>query len=205
MKVKIQIKKLLTRLKIKRAKELLDISNYAILGQSFAFDIRHPIEKHVFLSIDDYSIVQGNYIFEKDSGYISIGKNCHIGNSTFISIDSISVGNDVTIAFGCTIYDHNSHSTNFIDRISDTMQEYHDIKKHNDEIYDKNWSVVRSAPIRICDKVWIGMNCIILKGVTIGEGAIIAAGSVVVKDVSPWTMVGGNPARKIKKVEKNKL
>lgn len=45
------------------------------------------------------------------------------------------------------------------------------------------------------------MNCLILKGVTIGEGAIVAAGSVVTKDVKPWTMVGGNPAVYIKDVK----
>ena len=45
------------------------------------------------------------------------------------------------------------------------------------------------------------MNCIILKGVTIGEGAVVAAGSVVTKDVPPYTMVGGNPARKIKDIK----
>ena len=60
--------------------------------------------------------------------------------------------------------------------------------------------MVKTALIKICSKAWIGMNCIILKGVTIGEGAIVAAGSVVTKDVKPWTMVGGNPAVYIKDV-----
>ena len=46
--------------------------------------------------------------------------------------------------------------------------------------------------------MWIGCNCIILKGVTIGEGAVVAAGSVVTKDVPPKALVGGNPAKIIK-------
>lgn len=46
---------------------------------------------------------------------------------------------------------------------------------------------------------WIGMNAMIMPGVTIGEGAIVAAGSVVAKDVPPYTIVGGNPAKEIKK------
>ncbi|MBK8021791.1 MAG: hypothetical protein IPK19_10285 [Chloroflexi bacterium] len=54
------------------------------------------------------------------------------------------------------------------------------------------------APIRICDKAWIGFNAVILKGVTIGEGAIVGAGSVVTKDVPAWTVVAGNPARIIR-------
>ena len=56
-----------------------------------------------------------------------------------------------------------------------------------------------TAPITIGDGVWIGARAIILPGVNIGEGAIIAAGSIVTKDVEPWTVVGGNPAKFIKK------
>ena len=53
-------------------------------------------------------------------------------------------------------------------------------------------------PIIIEDDVWIGANAIILSGVTIGEGAIIGAGSVVTKNVEPYTIFAGNPAKKIK-------
>lgn len=54
------------------------------------------------------------------------------------------------------------------------------------------------APIMVADGVWIGARAIILPGVTIGEGAVVAAGAVVTKDVEPWTVVGGNPAKVIK-------
>lgn len=55
-----------------------------------------------------------------------------------------------------------------------------------------------TAPITINDNVWIATNSIIAKGVTIGKGSVVAAGSNVVKDVAPWTVVGGNPAKFIK-------
>lgn len=55
-----------------------------------------------------------------------------------------------------------------------------------------------NGPIIVSDDVWIGTNSIILSGVTIGRGVVIAAGSVVVKDVPPYAIVGGNPARLIK-------
>lgn len=57
----------------------------------------------------------------------------------------------------------------------------------------------RNAPIVIEDHVWIGSRAIILKGVTVGRGAVIAAGSVVTRDVAPFTIVGGNPAKLIRK------
>lgn len=56
-------------------------------------------------------------------------------------------------------------------------------------------------PITIGNDVWIGACSIILKGVTIGDGAVVAAGSVVTKDVEPYTIVGGNPAKFIKNRE----
>lgn len=66
----------------------------------------------------------------------------------------------------------------------------HDITKPNRPLI--------TAPITICDGVWIGARATILPGVTIGEGAIVAANAVVTRDVAPWTVVGGNPAKFIK-------
>lgn len=58
-----------------------------------------------------------------------------------------------------------------------------------------------TKPIAIKDNVWIATGAIILPGVTIGEGSVVAAGAVVTKDVEPWTVVGGNPAKMIGKRE----
>ena len=137
------------------------------------------------------------HVFETDEGFITIGDRCHIGGSTFISRSSIIIGNDVTIAWNCTIYDHNSHPVEREKRKNDTVQEYYDLLECGNMIAQKDWSNVITKPIVIKDKAWIGMNAIVLKGVTIGEGAVVAAGSVVTKDVEPWTVVGGNPAKKI--------
>ena len=58
-----------------------------------------------------------------------------------------------------------------------------------------------SGPVKIGQDVWIGANCLILPGVTIGEGAVVAGGSVVTKDVASFTIVGGCPAKVIKNRE----
>ncbi|WP_263358973.1 acyltransferase [Acidicapsa ligni] len=64
----------------------------------------------------------------------------------------------------------------------------------------KDWKTVILKPVRICDKSWIGLNAIVLKGVEIGEGAVVAAGSVVTKNVPSWTVVAGNPAKVIREI-----
>ena len=64
-------------------------------------------------------------------------------------------------------------------------------------------SSARGSGVTIGNDVWIGAGAIILNGVTIGEGAVVGAGSVVTKDVNPYEIVAGNPARVIRKIERN--
>jgi acetyltransferase-like isoleucine patch superfamily enzyme len=67
------------------------------------------------------------------------------------------------------------------------------------------WSVTKDAPIVIDDDVWIGAGAIVLPGVTIGRGSVVAAGAVVAEDVPPYTVVGGVPAKAIKQVPHSEL
>ncbi len=66
----------------------------------------------------------------------------------------------------------------------------------------KNWDDIAIKPVHVCSRVWIGFNAIVLKGVTLGEGCVVGAGAVVTKDVPPYTVVAGNPARIIKQLER---
>lgn len=179
----------------------LDDDSYYDIG--FDVDLRNPQKDKIYLEIGHKCMINGQFIFETEKGFIKVGNRVHIGKSCFISRNCILVDDDVTIAWDCLFYDHNSHSIFWEERKNDTVQEYFDVCSGKSSIANKNWEIVNSKPIHICSKAWIGVGCKILKGVTIGEGAIVAAGSVVTKDVDAWTIVGGNPATFIKKIEKN--
>lgn len=65
----------------------------------------------------------------------------------------------------------------------------------------ENRMTITCKPVHICRRAWIGAGATILPGITIGENSVVGAGSVVTKDVEPNTIVAGNPARVIRKIE----
>jgi len=146
-------------------------------------------------SLGEGSIFDGLLVTEHKDAKVHIGRNTYIGNSNLVSAIGIDIGDDVLISWDCWIYDHNSHSTLWIERSND-VRDY-----VAGGISNKDWQHVKREKVTIEDKAWIGFRSIILKGVRIGEGAIVAAGSVVTKDVPDWTIVGGNPARIIRKID----
>jgi acetyltransferase-like isoleucine patch superfamily enzyme len=143
------------------------------------------------LEIGEGSIVDGSLVCERDGACIVIGRNTFIGGSLIASASRIEVGDDVLISWGCNIVDHNSHAIGWAQRKQDVRDWYHGIK---------DWTHVVVKPVRICDRAWIGLNVIVLKGVEIGEGAVVAAGSVVTKSIPPWSIAAGNPAKVIREI-----
>lgn len=149
-------------------------------------------KKNCFISIGNQSIIEASFYFDKENAKISIGSRTFIGGSKIICANEIDIGDDVLISWGCTIVDHISHSLVFSERKMDVL---------NGLKGQKDWSHVVINKVKIHNNVWIGFDVKILKGVTIGEGAVVAAGSIVTKDVLPYTLVGGIPAKIIKKLE----
>lgn len=147
------------------------------------------VQPESLLYIAKDTIVHAKIYFEKASSSISIGERTYIGKSTLICAENIVIGNDVMISWGCTIVDHDSHSLKWEERSNDVMNWIEG---------KKDWSIVESAPVYIENKAWLGFNVTVLKGITIGEGAVVAACSVVTKDVLPYTLVAGNPAKAIR-------
>lgn len=184
---------------IKKYKNI-HIQDTTILLKScvFRFDGK---EKKNLVVIGGNSMVGCSFIFESDGGEITIGENTFINSGTnLISRNNIRIGDNVTIAWGCTIYDHNSHSLDYRERQKDIYRQNNDYRNSRNFIYSKDWDTVKSQPIVINDNAWIGFDSVILAGVTIGEGAIVGARSVVRHDVEPWTVVAGNPAVIIKRL-----
>ena len=149
----------------------------------------------------------------EEAGHIRIGKNCEIygtvqsmgkgeiriGDHTAIyersiigSIESITIGNCVIISNEVHVFDNNNHPTSPKAREKMCLEGFHTDAWH--------WKHADSKPIVIEDNVWIGERSTILKGVTIGKGAVVACNSVVTKDVPPYTIVAGNPARIVKEI-----
>jgi galactoside O-acetyltransferase len=169
------------------------------LGKGFSIEYRLPRTKSAF-EAGDGCILDHQNIFESCEGFIKVGDNTFINAGTrIISREKISIGNYVLISWGCTIYDHNSHSIDYRDRMEDHVKELNNWGTGK-PCHDKNWNSVVSKEIQIEDHVWLGFDVVVLKGVKIGEGAVIGAKSVVTRDIPAWCIAAGNPAKIVKEI-----
>lgn len=158
------------------------------------------IKGHLYLTdnnstieIGKNSLIEGTLTTYTSHAKIVVGNNVFIGSNSLIGCaEKIEIGNHVLISFDCIIQDSDTHHLDPSKRKNDTI----DWMNGN-----KNWVGLPTSPIKIGNDAWIGARSIILKGVQIGEGAVIGAGSCVTKDVAPYTVVAGNPAKFIKNIE----
>jgi acetyltransferase-like isoleucine patch superfamily enzyme len=145
------------------------------------------------IDIGSECLIEGGLVTETDESRIQIGDNVFVGGGSIIDcVVSVIIENDVLISYDCLLADSDNHSVRYSLRKKD-LSDWKSGGKHD-------WNTTISKPILISKGAWIGARTIILKGVTIGEGAIIGAGAVVTKDVQPWTIVAGNPAKLIREI-----
>jgi acetyltransferase-like isoleucine patch superfamily enzyme len=110
---------------------------------------------------------------------LEIGDNFAMTGGSICAAEKITIGKNVNVGANSSIVDTDFHPL-------------------NPEFRYQHPQEAKTAPIVIEDEVFIGMNCLILKGVTIGRGSVIGAGSVVTKNVPPGIIAAGNPARPIR-------
>lgn len=137
------------------------------------------LAKGATLEVEAFDVYAGSRINVNAGAKLSLGSGYMNYDCVIDCFDSISIGHHVVISERVVLRDSDNHTIKDMEAIS------------SDE------SAV-TAPIVIGDHVWVGMNTIVLKGVTIGEGAVVAAGSVVNKDIPPHCLVAGVPAKVVK-------
>ena len=118
--------------------------------------------------------------------YCSYGKNTYLGDHVFMN-------------YMCTILDNNEVRIGNHVMIGPAVQIYTAAHDFQAEARNQGWEVAK--PILIEDNVWIGGGAILLPGVSVGRNAVVGAGAVVSRNVAANTIVAGNPARVIRKVE----
>ena len=131
--------------------------------------------------------IRGCIHTDKSSSTIVIGNHVGMSSPCIWIHDRLTIGNHVNIGGNCIIMDTDVHQMDYVARRGEKVENADDAN-----------TKIQSAPVTIEDDVWIGANCIVLKGVTIGARSIIGAGSVVTKDIPADCIAAGNPCRVIR-------
>lgn len=184
-------------------KDYVRIHPTAIIDPSATIKIFNlPVPPAICLEIGEGTHIFSHFVLLRPQAKISIGKRCQLGASHLICAESIGVGDDVIMSWGCTVIDSDNHSLYWSERQFDVDRCRRDyLDTHGTDIArSHDWTKVNIKQITIRNKVWMGFNVTILKGTTVGEGVVIGAGSVVTKDVQPWHVGAGNPFKHIRKI-----
>jgi acetyltransferase-like isoleucine patch superfamily enzyme len=139
------------------------------------------------------SHIRGELLTFGHGGKIELGSYCYVGENTRIwSALNIAIGDRVLISHNSNIFDNDTHPI-------DAKLRHEHFRLITESGHPSTLALNERAVV-IQDDVLVGCNTVVLKGVTIGEGAIVGAGSVVTRDVPAWTIVAGNPARVIREI-----
>ncbi|WP_283817384.1 DapH/DapD/GlmU-related protein [Bradyrhizobium liaoningense] len=146
------------------------------------------------INVGAYTHIRGELTLFGHGGRITLGEYCYVGEQTRIwSAKEISIGNRVLISHMCTIMDNLTHPIDPAER----HQQFRDMitTGHPRELD------LDEQPVFIEDDALISCHCVVLRGVRIGRGAVIGAGSVVTRDIPPMVIAAGNPARVIRDIK----
>lgn len=177
----------------------------ATIGQDFILEggsavLNESGEKNRIIIGDKTRMLNAAIICKKDA-HVKLGSYCVMqSGSKICCLNEVVIGDFTGIASGTIINDNNTHALGAKNWIRHRIRAAPGGAGYPG--LGNGWEMSESAPIRIGHAVWIGSSCRINKGVTIGDGAVVAAHSVVTKDVAPYTVVAGNPAKPVKELER---
>lgn len=167
------------------------LESHARLGTSARIRNVFGASERILVGANSY--VAGELLVFRHGGAIAIGEWCYIGEDTRIwSAERISIGSRVLISHNVNIFDSLTHPINPSERHAQTRAILTTGHPRAVEL--------EARPVVLEDDCWIGAGAIVLRGVRIGQGAIIGAGSVVTRDVPAYAIVGGNPAEVIREL-----
>ena len=152
----------------------------------------------------------GTNIIIINRALLKIGDDCYIGRNVELGpSDCIEIGSNTSIQDRCIFLGNvtiGRHCTVAPNVYISSGKHYYDLQpslliKDQDILasLDKELSVINSKPVIVQDDCWLGINVVVMRGVTIGKGAVVGANSVVTKNVEPYTVVAGAPAKFLKK------
>ena len=130
-----------------------------------------------------------------ENGRCTVGDFTLMNGALVMAEEKIQIGSHCLISWNVGIADSDFHPLDPAQRLLDAQALAPFFKDRPAR------PKLKTAPVKIGDNVWIGMNAVILKGVTIGDNSVVAAGSVVSKSVAPNTVVAGNPAVVVRRFE----
>jgi acetyltransferase-like isoleucine patch superfamily enzyme len=154
----------------------------------------HGMDKNQ-INLGNFVVLDGTLEVYK-AGVMTIGDYSYVGRARIYCANRVSIGEHCLISDNVCVMDSDLHPLSATKRavIAErwAMGEFPDV-----------YTDTPNAPVTLENHCWIGFGSAILKGVRVGEGAIVGSNSVVTHDVPPWTIVAGNPARIIREIPEN--
>lgn len=153
------------------------------MGKNCLFDVGVRLSRPDRITIGEYTWIDAYACLNAVFGDIRVGKRCHIAPNSVLSAgpEGVEIQDYVAIGAGAQLYGHSAAPVDG-KRMSGPMIPWKD-------------KAFKTGRIVVERDAFIGPNCVVLPGVTIGQGAVVGAGSVISQFVQPWSIVMGNPAR----------
>lgn len=169
----------------------VEIDATAYIESAYSF-VKYRSEQRPGVKLESGSSIYQSTMFDVGpKGQVTVGSHALVNGARIICDQAITIGDYALISWNVVIMDTYRLPFNSVERRRAIT------RLHTEFPAPAN---VPAAPIHIGRNVWIGFDCCVLPGVTIGEGSIVGARSVVAENVPPYTVVGGNPARVIRQI-----